>query len=130
MKVGSGDIDWLELHNKLINTGTKKIAVATGASTLFEVQRLVDLYESRSASHRLILMQCNTNYTGSIENFNYINLNVIKSFSATWPNLKLGLSDHTPGHTTVLGAIAYGAFIVKSILLMTIIGKDQIMHFL
>ena len=101
------------LHNKLINTGTKKIAVATGASTLFEVQRLVDLYESRSASHRLILMQCNTNYTGSIENFNYINLNVIKSFSATWPNLKLGLSDHTPGHTTVLGAIAYGAFIVE-----------------
>ena len=112
-KVGSGDIDWLELHNKLINTGTKKIAVATGASTLFEVQRLVDLYESRSASHRLILMQYNTNYTGSIENFNYINLNVIKSFSATWPNLKLGLSDHTPGHTTVLGAIAYGAFIVE-----------------
>ena len=26
---------------------------------------------------------------------------------------KLGLSDHTPGHTTVPGAIAHGAFIVE-----------------
>ena len=112
-KVGSGDIDWLDLHNKLIDTGSKKIAVATGASTFNEVERLVDLYESRSASHRLILMQCNTNYTGSIENFNHINLNVINQYSAMWPNLTLGLSDHTPGHTTVLGAIAYGAFIVE-----------------
>ena len=43
-----GDIDWLELHNKLINTTRN---CSCNWNTLFEVQRLVDLYESRSASH-------------------------------------------------------------------------------
>ena len=54
-------------------------------------------------------MQCNTNYTGSIENFEYINLRVLKKYSQLFPDADLGLSDHTPGHTTVLGAIALGA---------------------
>ena len=30
-----------------------------------------------------------------------------------YPNLILGLSDHTPGHATVLGAIAKGAKIIE-----------------
>ena len=54
-------------------------------------------------------MQCNTNYTGSYENFNYINLNVLNTFKNEFPDAILGLSDHTPGHSTVLGAIALGA---------------------
>jgi len=54
-------------------------------------------------------MQCNTNYTASIENFKYINLNVLNLFKKKYPNLILGLSDHTPGHATVLGAVALGA---------------------
>ena len=53
-------------------------------------------------------MQCNTNYTGSIENFKYINLNVLKTYSALFPDTILGLSDHTSGHETVLGAVALG----------------------
>ena len=112
-KVGSGDIDWLDLHNKLIDTGNKRIAVATGASSFADVEQLINHYQSRSALDRLILMQCNTNYTGSLENFKHINLNVINTFSAKWPNISLGLSDHTPGHSTVLGAIAYGALIIE-----------------
>ena len=54
-------------------------------------------------------MQCNTNYTGSIENFKYINLNVLKTYASLFPDTILGLSDHTPGHETVLGAVALGA---------------------
>ena len=48
-------------------------------------------------------MQCNTNYTASHDNFNYINLNVLNTFKEEFPGIVLGLSDHTPGHTTVLG---------------------------
>ena len=58
-------------------------------------------------------MQCNTNYTGDLENFKFINLNVLKKFMKTFPNLILGLSDHTPGHSTVLGAIALGAKVIE-----------------
>ena len=54
-------------------------------------------------------MQCNTNYTNSLKNFNYINLNVLKKYKKIFKNrVILGLSDHTPGHSTVLGAISLG----------------------
>ena len=54
-------------------------------------------------------MQCNTNYTASLENFKYIQLNVLKEFRKRFPDIVLGLSDHTPGHATVLGAVTLGA---------------------
>ena len=55
-------------------------------------------------------MQCNTNYEASENNFNFINLNVLNSFKKKFKNKAiLGLSDHTHGHTTVLGAVALGA---------------------
>ena len=57
----------------------------------------------------IILMQCNTNYTASLENFKYINLNVLKEYRRKFPDIILGLSDHTPGHSTVLGAVSLGA---------------------
>ena len=58
-------------------------------------------------------MQCNTNYTGSDNNFKFINLNVLKTYSQMFPDLVLGLSDHTPRHSTVLGAITLGARIIE-----------------
>ena len=58
-------------------------------------------------------MQCNTNYTGNIENMKYVNLNVLKMYAVIYPDMLLGLSDHTPGHATVLGAITLGARAVE-----------------
>ena len=58
-------------------------------------------------------MQCNTNYTNEIENFKYINLNVLKLFKKKFKDVILGLSDHTSGHETVLGAIALGARVIE-----------------
>jgi N-acetylneuraminate synthase len=54
-------------------------------------------------------MQCNTNYTAYLENYKHINLNVLTAFKKKFPDAILGLSDHTHGHATVLGAIALGA---------------------
>jgi N-acetylneuraminate synthase len=61
----------------------------------------------------VVLMQCNTNYTASLENFKYINLNVLKEYSRRYPDTILGLSDHTPGHATVLGAVTLGARVIE-----------------
>jgi N-acetylneuraminate synthase len=66
-----------------------------------------------AVNRQLVLMQCNTNYTGSIENFRHINLNVLKTYAARYPRVLLGLSDHSPGHATVLGAVALGARVVE-----------------
>jgi N-acetylneuraminate synthase len=58
-------------------------------------------------------MQCNTNYTAADGNFDNIHLNVLKTYHQIWPELILGLSDHTHGHATVLGAVALGARVVE-----------------
>lgn len=109
-KIGSGDITWLEIIDYIIKKG-KPVLIATGASSQDDVKRVMDFSLKRTKD--LVLMQCNTNYTGSIENFNYCNLNVLKQFSKDYPDLILGLSDHTPGHATTLGAIALGARVIE-----------------
>lgn len=109
-KIGSGDIDWTEM---LLHIGKKRkpILIATGASTMADVVRAVETLES--LTDELVLMQCNTNYTGSDANFDHIHLRVLQTYRAMFPEIVLGLSDHTSGHTTVLGAVALGATVVE-----------------
>ena len=109
-KVGSGDITWHSII-KYMAKKNKPMIIATGASTFKEVKMVVD--KVYKINKKVCLMQCNTNYTNSSENFNYINLNVLKLYKKFFPKLILGLSDHTQGHTTVLGAIALGARVVE-----------------
>jgi sialic acid synthase SpsE len=109
-KIGSGDITWLEMIELVASKG-KPVFLATGASTLDEVIRAVET--ALALNKKLVLMQCNTNYTGNIENMRYVQLNVLKTYRSMFPELILGLSDHTPGHATVLGAIALGARVVE-----------------
>ncbi len=106
IKIGSGDITWLEII-EFISKQNKNIILATGASDINDVKRAVDLICN---NHKIfVLMQCNTNYTGKEENFKFINLNVLNLYKKMFPKLILGLSDHTEGDATVLGALALGA---------------------
>lgn len=105
-KLGSGDVTWHEIARAMAETG-KPLFIATGASDLGEVVALIDALRPTGAP--LCVMQCNTNYTGSLENFRHIHLNVLTSYATLFPDAVLGLSDHTPGHSVVLGAVALGA---------------------
>ena len=109
-KIGSGDITWIEACLRMARKG-KPVLLATGASTIGDVQRAVDAI--LPVNPQLVLMQCNTNYTAADGNFDNIHLNVIKVYHQMWPDLILGLSDHTHGHATVLGAVALGARVVE-----------------
>lgn len=109
-KIGSGDITWLEIVRHIAAKG-KPYILATGASSMDEVDLAVQT--ALQVNPQLALLQCNTNYTGSLENFRYIQLNVLQAFRAMYPDLVLGLSDHTPGHACVLGAVAMGARIIE-----------------
>lgn len=104
-KIGSGDITYLQLIEYIAKKG-KPVYLATGASTMEEVERAVSTVLEHN--QQLCLLQCNTNYTGDEENFRYVNLNVLKAYALHWPGISLGLSDHTPGHSCVLGAVAFG----------------------
>ena len=109
-KIGSGDIDWIESLEK-IAAKNKPVLLATGASDLADVQRAVNAITK--INPELVLMQCNTNYTADPENFKHIHLRVLETYHQIWPNLILGLSDHTAGHATVLGAVALGARVIE-----------------
>lgn len=109
-KIGSGDITWREIL-EYISQKNKPVIIAAGASTLEEIDVAISVIAKHNKN--ISLLQCNTNYTGSEDNFNYINLRVLNTLKKKYPNLILGLSDHTPGHSTVLGAIALGARIIE-----------------
>lgn len=109
-KIGSGDITWLEILTH-IAARQKPCLLATGAATLTDVDRAVQAI--LPINPRLALLQCNTNYTGSPANFAHVHLRVLDTYRRRYPELVPGLSDHTPGHTTVLGAVALGACIIE-----------------
>lgn len=109
-KIGSGEIDWLEALERMARKG-KPVLLATGASTIGEVQQAV--HTILAINPQLVLMQCNTNYTNSMENYDHINLNVLKTYANMFPEVVLGLSDHTHGNATVLGAVALGARVIE-----------------
>ena len=109
-KIGSGDITWIEIIKHIALKG-KPYIIATGASTLEDVKRALNA--ALAINSKICLMQCNTNYTASLENFKYIQLNVLKTYRKIYPDIILGLSDHTPGHSTVLGAVVLGARMIE-----------------
>ena len=82
-KIGSGDVTWLEFIDYIGAKG-KPVLIAVGAATLEEVRAAVGVLENRGVP--IGLFQCNTNYTGSLENFRYINLNVLKTFRREFPS--------------------------------------------
>jgi N-acetylneuraminate synthase len=43
----------------------------------------------------------------------HVHLRVLNTYRSMFPNVVLGLSDHTPGHATVLGAVTLGARAVE-----------------
>jgi N-acetylneuraminate synthase len=104
-KIGSGDINYPQIIAHVARTG-KPWLIATGAATLEDVRAAVG---ATGSNRRGVIMQCNTNYTADPENLKFINLRVLESYKNEFPDLVLGLSDHTLGHATVLGAVALGA---------------------
>ena len=109
-KIGSGDITWLQIV-EYIAKKPLPVLIASGASDISEV---VDAIQTiRAHNQNICLFQCNTNYTGSRENFHYLSLNVLKSYAVMFPDVVLGLSDHTPGDVSVLGAVALGAKVIE-----------------
>jgi sialic acid synthase SpsE len=109
-KVGSGDITWLEFLT-LVSQKKKPVILSTGASSMDEVLKAVEAIQKNNTN--LVILQCNTNYTVNYDNFKYQQLKVISLFKSTFPESVIGLSDHTPGHATVLGAVALGAAVIE-----------------
>jgi len=85
--------------------------VSSGAADIGDVVRAMRAVQA--VNDQVVLFQCNTNYTADDSNYDHLNINVLKTYAAMFPNVVLGLSDHTHSPAPVVGAIAMGARVIE-----------------
>lgn len=109
-KAGSSLISWPDAIYRMAGFG-KPIIIATGASEMGEVERV--MAGLKGVNDQIVLMQCNTNYTASEGNYDHLHLNVLRTYARRFPDVILGLSDHTQSPAPVVGAVAMGARVIE-----------------
>jgi pseudaminic acid synthase len=100
----SGDIPLI----RYIASTNKPIIASTGASTLQEIDELVEAVFSEG-NEQLTLLLCTSAYPTPL---NQVHLNKMNLLSKRY-NLPIGLSDHTLGTTASLAAVARGATVIE-----------------
>jgi N-acetylneuraminate synthase len=109
-KAGSSLISWPQAIVRMARFG-KTIMISTGASDIADVERAMEMVVP--INKQIVLFQCNTNYTANEGNYDHLNVNVLKTYARKWPEVILGLSDHTQSPAPVLGAVALGARVIE-----------------
>ena len=107
IKIGSGDITWLEMLDYITRKG-KPVMLATGDATMSEIDEAVRTIEA-TGNKDLVLMQCITNYPSNIES---ANVNVLKTYQSAFDVLT-GYSDHAPGHVVALASVVIGGRVIE-----------------
>lgn len=107
IKIGSGDITWLDMLDYVARKG-KPIMLATGDATMSEIDEAVRTIEA-AGNKNLVLMQCITNYPSKIDS---ANVNVLKTYKMAFDVLT-GYSDHAPGHVVALASAVIGARVIE-----------------
>jgi pseudaminic acid synthase len=100
----SGDIPLI----KYIAKTQKPIIASTGASTLDEIDDLVEAILSEGNTN-LTLLLCTSAYPTPIDQVHLMRMDLLKERY----NLPIGLSDHTLGITASLAAVAKGASVIE-----------------
>lgn len=107
IKIGSGEITWLEMLDYIARKG-KPLMLATGDATMSEIDEAVRTIEA-TGNNNLVLMQCITNYPSKIDS---ANVNVLKTYQSAFDVLT-GYSDHSPGPVVALASIVLGACVIE-----------------
>lgn len=109
-KAGSSLMSWPEAIVRMAQFG-KPIMMATGDCDMADVERAMKMVSA--VNKQIVLMQCNTNYTAAESNYDHLHLNVLKTYAEKWPDVILGLSDHTQSAAPVVGGVALGARVIE-----------------
>jgi pseudaminic acid synthase len=100
----SGDIPLI----RYIAKTQKPIIASTGASTLEEIDELVQAVLSEG-NRNLTLLLCTSAYPTPIDQVHLMKMDILQDRY----NLNVGLSDHTLGNSASLAAVARGASIIE-----------------
>lgn len=107
IKIGSGDITWLEMLEYIARKG-KPMMLATGDATLSEIDEAVRTIEA-TGNKDLVLMQCITNYPSKIDS---ANVNVLKTYQSAF-DILTGYSDHSQGPVVALASVVIGGCVIE-----------------
>jgi sialic acid synthase len=106
-KIASGDLRNTPLLRHIASFG-KPMIVSTGGATLEDVDRAVETIVALNPA--VCLLQCTAAYPAAVEE---LELGVIETFRARYPELVIGLSDHQDGIAMSLVAYMLGARVVE-----------------
>ncbi|MGP3966935.1 N-acetylneuraminate synthase family protein [Streptomyces sp. 6N223] len=104
-KVASASLTDDELLRKLRSTG-RTIILSTGMSTPKQIRHAVEVL----GSENILLCHATSTYPAKAEE---LNLRVIHTLQAEYPNVPIGYSGHETGLQTTLAAVALGAVFVE-----------------
>ncbi|MDE5568825.1 MAG: N-acetylneuraminate synthase [Muribaculaceae bacterium] len=108
-KIPSGEITNLPYLRKIASKGGKVI-LSTGMSTIPEVEAAIGILENGGiARDAIILLHCTTQYPTPFE---AVNLRAMEALAALGCR-SVGYSDHTPGITVPIAAVALGASVIE-----------------
>jgi sialic acid synthase SpsE len=105
-KTGSGELTNLPLMEHIAKKG-KPMIVSTGMCLVDEIKETVDLIQSFGTP--VILTHCVSAYPTPYER---VNLDLIPTYAEKF-QVPVGLSDHSKGIYTALGAVALGACVLE-----------------
>lgn len=106
-KIGSGEVSNFLMLEKIAKTG-KPIILSSGMSSFAELDLAVNFL--KPYGNDLTILQCTTSYPTPPER---VGLNVISELKQHYPDLKIGLSEHTSKIYTGIAAVALGAEVLE-----------------
>jgi len=110
-KIGSGDIDYIPMLEKIASKG-RPVFLGCGAANDTEIVKAFNILRSNDYYTDIVLFQCNTNYSSNDkENIRFLNLNWFwynPDDCSFWETCKTGLSDHSKSDIPIIASIALG----------------------
>jgi sialic acid synthase SpsE len=110
IKIGSDDLTNISLLRKYSETKLP-IILSCGMANEIEIDTAIETIKESIRDYPLILMHCTSQYPTTPKD---VNMRKLNRLSTKYPEIILGYSDHTFGHTAVILAVAYGAKVFET----------------
>lgn len=107
-KIGSDDCWNLPFLDAVARRG-RPVILSTGMSDMEQIRESVETILS-AGNQDLVLLHCLSDYPADPR---HVNLRVIETFRASFPELPVGYSDHVLGPLAAYAAVALGACVVE-----------------
>lgn len=107
IKIASGDLSYDELLKEVAGYGIP-LLLSTGMASMEEIEHALECF-GQGFDQNVVLLYCVAAYPPEVQDANILAVRTL----ADRFGLPVGISDHYPGHETVLAAVALGAVVIE-----------------